>query len=265
MDMLTVVGTLAGSLVVVLVAFVSLFVFYMEEQTLKRWMPRLIAVAVGVLLGDAFLHLLPDALESGANASMVFMSTLGGILCFYLIEHVLHWKHDHELVNSPRDPNTPASLHDTPASFARMNLLGDGIHNFVDGILIAGSFLTDPMLGVATTIAIVVHEIPQEISDIAVLVHGGYSKRRAVFLNVLCATACIAGAVMTLLLSQIMELSLGALLAFTAGGFIYIATTDLMPLLRQAGARLSLPAQATATMVGVLSMQAILWLETFTG
>lgn len=257
MTPITVLGTLAGAFVVVLVAFVSLFVFYMEDSTLRRWMPRLIAVAVGVLLGDAFLHLLPDALDSGASSSMVFMATLGGILCFYLIEHVLHWQHDHRLEEAPgKDAG--------PASFARMNLLGDAIHNFVDGILIAGSFLTEPVLGVATTIAIVVHEIPQEISDIAVLVHGGYSKRRAVFLNVLCATACVVGAVATLLLSQWMELSLGALLAFTAGGFIYIATTDLMPLLRQASARLSLPMQATATMVGVLSMQAILWLEALT-
>jgi zinc and cadmium transporter len=257
MTPITVFGTLAGATVVVLVAFVSLFVFYIKDSTLRRWMPRLIAVAVGVLLGDAFLHLLPDALDSGASTSVVFMSTLGGILCFYLIEHVLHWQHDHRLEESP-------GADAGPESFARMNLLGDAIHNFVDGILIAGSFLTDPVLGVATTIAIVVHEIPQEISDIAVLVHGGYSKRRAVFLNVLCATACIAGAIATLLLSQLMELSLGALLAFTAGGFIYIATTDLMPLLRQASARLSLPVQATATLVGVFSMQAILWLEALT-
>jgi len=257
MSPMTVFGTLAGATVVVLVAFVSLFVFYIQDSTLRRWMPRLIAVAVGVLLGDAFLHLLPDALDSGASASVVLMSTLGGILCFYLIEHVLHWQHDHSLEGLP-------GVDAGPRSFARMNLLGDGIHNFVDGILIAGSFLTDPVLGVATTIAIVVHEIPQEISDIAVLVHGGYSKRRAVFLNVLCATACIAGAIATLLLSQLMELSLGALLAFTAGGFIYIATTDLMPLLRQASARLTLPVQAAATFVGVLSMQAILWLEAIT-
>ncbi len=192
---------------------------------------------------------------------MVFMATLAGILCFYLIEHVLHWQHDHQL---DHQLESTAARDSGPASFARMNLLGDAIHNFVDGILIAGSFLMDPVLGVATTIAIVVHEIPQEISDIAVLVHGGYSKRRAVFLNVLCATACVPGAIATLLLSQLMELSLGALLAFTAGGFIYIATTDLMPLLRQASARLSLPIQASATMVGVFSMQAILWLEALT-
>jgi zinc and cadmium transporter len=257
MSAITVFGTLAGAFVVVLVAFVSLFVFYIEDSTLRRWMPRMIAVAVGVLLGDAFLHLLPDALDSGASSSMVFMATLAGILCFYFIEHVLHWQHDHQLESTPAQAGGPAS-------YARMNLLGDAIHNFVDGILIAGSFLMDPVLGVATTLAIVVHEIPQEISDIAVLVHGGYSKRRAVFLNVLCATACVLGAIATLLLSQLMELSLGALLAFTAGGFIYMATTDLMPLLRQASARLSLPIQATATMVGLFSMQAILWLEALT-
>jgi len=257
MEWQIVVMAIAAASIVVLVALLSIFVFYIPDTALARWMPRLIAVAVGVLLGDAFLHLLPDALDSGASASVVFMATLGGILCFYLIETLLHWKHDHSVVDTRPQAGTPTS-------FARMNLFGDAIHNFVDGILIAGSFLTDPMLGVATTVAIVVHEIPQEISDIAILLHGGYSKRRAVFVNMLCATTCVAGVIATLLLSHLMELSLGGLLAFTAGGFIYIATTDLMPLLRQATARLSLPVHVCATIVGVFSMQAILWLEALT-
>ena len=144
-----------------------------------------------------------------------------------------------------------------------MNLFGDGIHNFVDGILIASSFLVDPALGIATTLAIVLHEIPQEVSDISVLIQGGYHKRRAVFLNFLCATLCIIGAVATFLVSQLMELGLAAMLAFTAGGFIYIAASDLVPLLRSRELKVGLPMQFTATIVGILSMQSILWYENF--
>ena len=254
MDWFTVFVTLTASLVVVLVAASSAFVLYIKDSTLKEWMPRLIAVAVGVLLGDVFLHLLPDALKISESARSVLLWTLTGILCFYAIEQFLHWRHDHSI-------EMPAAGACKPATFASMNLLGDGIHNFVDGILIAGSFLVDPVLGVATTFAIVVHEIPQEISDIAVLIHGGYEKKQAVILNVLCVSACIAGAMLTLLVAQVITLNLSALLAITAGGFIYIATTDLIPLLRQPNMKLALPIQVTATAIGVISMQTIVWLE----
>lgn len=118
-------------------------------------MPRLIAGAVGVLLGDAFLHLLPDSMKLAESTHAVLLWTLAGILFFYVIEQFLHWRHDHSI-------EMPAAPVGKSASFARMNLLGDGIHNFVDGVLIAGSFLADPMLGIATTFAIVIHEIPQE-------------------------------------------------------------------------------------------------------
>lgn len=255
MDWFTVFITLAASLVVVLVAASSAFVLYIKDSTLKKWMPRLIALAVGVLLGDVFLHLLPDAMERSESARSVLLWTLTGILCFYVIEQFLHWRHDHSI-------EMPTADAGKPATFTKMNLLGDGIHNFVDGILIAGSFLVDPMLGAATTFAIVMHEIPQEISDIAVLIHGGHEKKQAVMLNVLCASTCIAGAMLTLLVAQVITLNLSALLAITAGGFIYIATTDLIPLLQQPGMKLALPIQITATATGVISMQAIVWLET---
>ena len=253
--MFTILYVLASSLLVAVISLLCAVFLYVSDEKLKIWMPRLIAVAVGVLLGDAFLHLLPDALEvAGTTDRTVGLSILVGILTFFFIETVLQWHHDHSL-----ESNTPVQK--TPASFATMNLLGDGVHNFVDGILIASSFLVDPALGLTTTVAIVLHEIPQEISDIAILVQGGYSKKRAVFLNFLCATACAVGGIATLIVSQLMELGLGAMLAFTAGGFIYIATCDLVPLLRSNELKIGFPAQFTATMVGIFSMQAILWIE----
>lgn len=254
MDIPLILATLASTLVIVLVAQSAAFILFIKDSTLKLWMPRLIALAVGVLLGDAFLHLLPEAFEEVEEAGEVLLWTLAGILSLWLIERLLHRHHDHSAERIP-------SARKNPASYARINLLGDGMHNFLDGALIAGSYLTDPMLGIATTIAIAIHEVPQEISDIAVLVHGGYEKRRAVRLNVLCAAFCIPGALLTLLLADFMVWELGTLLAFNAGAFIYIATADLMPLLEKSGVRLPLPTQVMSTLTGVAAMQALLWLE----
>ena len=253
--MFTILSVLASSFLVAIVSLFCAAFLFVSDERLKVWMPRLIAVAVGVLLGDAFLHLLPDAQELAmATSSSVGFPVLLGIVSFFFIETILQWHHDHNLQNLSKTASKPAS-------FATMNLLGDGIHNFVDGVLIASSFLVDPSLGFATTVAIILHEIPQEISDIAILIQGGYSKKRAVMLNFLCATACMAGAIITLVVSQLIELGLSAMLAFTAGGFIYIATCDLVPLLRTKELKISLPSQFTATMVGIFSMQSILWFE----
>jgi len=240
------------------VAFVSLFCLgflYVSDARLKVWLPRLMAVAVGVLLGDAFLHLIPDALEkSGQDANVVGVWVLVGIISFYFMETMLQSR----LMDKQRHSSKPLAQ---ATSYAKMNLVGDGVHNFVDGILIASSFLVDPAIGFATTIAIVLHEIPQEISDISILIQGGFSRKQAVFLNFLCALLCTAGAMATLLLSQLMELGLGSMLAFTAGGFIYIAVSDLVPLLRSKELNVTVPVQLIATLIGVVSMQSILWLE----
>ena len=240
---------------VALVSLIGALFFYVSEIRLKKWMPSLIAVAVGVLLGDAFLHLIPDAMERlPGSESSVALWVLIGIISFVFLESGLQWRHYHEL-------KSPHEGEDDIASFAKMNLVGDGAHNFVDGVLITASFLADPALGVATTVAIVLHEIPQEISDVAVLIQGGFSRRRAVLLNFCCATACLVGAMSTLLFTQLMELNLTAMLAFTAGGFIYIATSDLVPLLRGKALRSSIPVQFAFTLVGIMSMQLILWWE----
>ena len=246
---------LAASLLIAIVSLISVLFLYIDDQRLKVWMPRLIAIAVGVLLGDSFLHLLPDAIEiADESSNSVFMWTLIGILTFFFIENAFQRNQkletkSHEVIGMPIK------------SFARMNLIGDGIHNFVDGILIASSFLVDPGLGVATTIAIVLHEIPQEISDTAILIQGGYGKGRAVILNFFCALVCTVGAMCTLLLSQIIELGLSSMLALTAGGFIYIAAGDLFPLLRSEALKDNGPSQFVAVVMGVLSMQLILWVE----
>ena len=258
MDSTVTVGLFSAVVAVVLVSLIGSVVFWISLSQLTRCMPVLIAVAVGVLLGDAFLHLIPDAMDMApTSGSSVAPWVLIGILSFVFLERYLQWRHDHA-------PTTIEGKYEKIEPFANMNLVGDGAHNFIDGILIASSYIADPTLGLATTIAIILHEIPQEISDIAILIQGGYSQRKAVLLNCLCATACIPGALITVFFSQIIELNLSAMLAFTAGGFIYIATSDLVPLLRSDQCSASIPTQFTSTMVGIISMQAILWWESIT-
>ena len=255
MDLITIFSILLASLIVTSVSLISAVLLFVPNEKLKAWLPRLVALAVGVLLGDAFLHLIPDALEiNNETENNVALWTLVGIVTFFLMESVLHWYHDRDLDNLTETPNVPAT-------FARMNLLGDGAHNFVDGVLITSSFLVAPSLGIATTIAIILHEIPQEISDIGVLIQGGFSKKKAILFNFLCASGCMVGAACTLALSQIMELGLSAMLAFTAGGFIYIAASDLIPLFRSRDVKIGFLGQFSWMLVGILSMQAILWFE----
>ena len=172
---------------VALVSLIGALVFYVSEIRLKKWMPSLIAVAVGVLLGDAFSSSYSRCYREGARFGIgVALWVLIGIISFVFLESGLQWRHDHEL-------KSPHGGEDDIASFAKMNLFGDGAHNFVDGVLITASFLADPALGVATTVAIVLHEIPQEISDVAVLIQGGFSRRKAVLLNFFVQQPALSG------------------------------------------------------------------------
>lgn len=245
----------SATFLVALVSLIGICIFFLEEKTINKLIPFFISLAVGVLLGDAFFHLLPDAIQYSTNHSLVFGACLAGILAFYMIEQIFHWHHSHDNIQS--EENTKKR----PQSFVYMSLLGDGVHNFVDGILIAGSFLVDPKLGITTTIAIIVHEIPQEISDIAVLLRGGLSRGKAVFFNFLCALCCTAGALFIFMINQWFDLNVAVLLAFTAGGFIYIAMTDLMPLLKNTLEEISLSKQISSTAAGIFMMQLIIFFE----
>lgn len=183
----------------------------------RRVSDFLVPFAVGGLLGDAFLHLLPEALEDGGSAERVSTYVLVGLGAFFLVErllrHRLYHLHEH---------------HVHPVAF--VNLVGDGLHNFVDGLLIGASWATgDPVLGVTTTLAVVLHEIPQEVGDFGILVHGGMPVRRAIALNVLCALTAVLGAAASLFLGAHSESMRAFLIPFTAGGFLYIAAADLIP------------------------------------
>lgn len=202
-----------------LVSFVGVFTLSLKEKILEKVLFYLIALSIGGLMGGAFLHLLPEAAEKFDNGD-VFLYTLAGFFLFFIIEKVIHWRHCHE---------GHCPIH----TFAYMNLIGDGIHNFIDGLIMAAAFIASPGLGVASTFAIFLHEIPQEIGDFGVLVYGGFSRKKALIFNFLTALTAILGGVLGFYLFSFIDVASKFLLAFAAGGFLYIAATDLIPEIRK--------------------------------
>jgi len=190
-------------------------------------LPPLVSFATGALLGAAFLGLIPHALdqlgEGGAHS--VGLALLLGILTFFLLEKFVLWRHCHD---DPCEMHSPS--HDArDAASARMILAGDSFHNVLDGVLVAAAFMTDPRLGVVTALAVSAHEIPQEVGDVAILLHGGYSRGRALALNLLTSlTSIIGGVIAYFALATAMHL-LPYALAFAASSFIYVAVADLIP------------------------------------
>jgi zinc and cadmium transporter len=203
---------LLSTLLVSLISLVGILFITIKEQVFKKILLLLVSFASGTMLGAAFLHLIPESLNPYSETA--FIAILVGVLAFFLLEKSL-WKHCHE---------RECSTH----TFAYLNLLGDGVHNFIDGVVIAASFLASVPLGMTTTIAVIAHEIPQEIGDFSILIYGGLSKVKALSYNFLTAAIAIFAAAVTYFFSAYFP-SLAYLLAFAAGGFIYIATTDLIP------------------------------------
>jgi zinc and cadmium transporter len=199
-------------------------------------LPHLVSFATGALLGAALLALLPHALESGAGAHGIGIALVAGIIAFFVLEKLVLWRHchvDHCEAHGPEE-------HHRDRASATLILLGDAFHNLLDGVLIAAAFLTDPHLGIVTTVAVFAHEIPQEVGDLAILLNGGMSRRRALLLNVAVSLTSIAGAVIAFfLLAQALEL-LPYALAIAAASFLYVAVADLIPgLHRRVDARTS--------------------------
>lgn len=176
------------------------------------------AFAAGTLLGTAFFDLLPEALHGTSQPTSVLTWTLIGILIFFLLERFIHWFHHHH--EHGEGVKKPAGA---------LIIIGDSIHNFIDGVAIAITFLVNPALGMVTTLAVAAHEIPQEIGDFGILLKAGYPRKKVLWYNILSACAAFAGALITYAIGPTIEPILPLLLAVTAGFFIYIATSDLIP------------------------------------
>ena len=206
---------LTSTIVVSLIAFVGILTFALKKKLLNKILIILVGFAAGGLIGGAFFHLLPESLEK-CECFTVFLYLIAGFVLFFLIERLLFWRHCHKGV---------CKIH----TFTYMNLIGDGVHNFIDGLVIAAAFLTSIRLGWITTLAIIFHEVPQEIGDFGVLVYGGFRRITALFFNYLSAITAIIGGVAGYLLHGYIGGMTVFLLAFAAGGFIYIASSDLIP------------------------------------
>ncbi len=203
----------------------------LREELRDRLLPHLVSFATGALLGAALLGLLPDALAAAGPGDMhvIPMTVLLGLLGFFVLEKMVLWRHchaDHCEVHAPGQSHRQQSA-------GTLILIGDGLHNFLDGILIAGAFLTDVHLGVVTSIAVAAHEIPQEVGNFAVLLHSGFSRGRAFLYNVLSSATTVIGGVLAYYALQDLQPLLPYVLAVAASSFIYIAVADLIPTLHE--------------------------------
>jgi len=198
-----------------LIALVGSVTFVLKQSTLYKIILPLVALSAGSLLGGAFFHMIPAGLEDMVNTHIVFMWVLIGFTSFMILEQVLQWHHCHETSDACKQP------------LSYLILIGDGLHNFVGGIAIAGIFLMDVHLGQIAWLAAVAHEIPQKLGDYGVLIHGGWSKKKALLFNTLSALTYLFGGIVAYLVS--FRVNIDFLIPFAAGNFIYIGATDLIP------------------------------------
>lgn len=232
-----------------LLSLIGLFALSLKKKFLQKIIFFLVAFAAGSLLGDSFFHLLPHSSQEFTSSLALGGSVLSGFLLFFILEKFLKWRHCHDI-----------DCQEHHRELGIMNLFADGLHNFFDGIIIAGSFLTSPSVGLATTLAVGFHEIPQEIGDFAVLIHSGFSRKRALGLNFISALTAALGAGLTLSLNQLTQPT-PFLIPATAGGFIYIAASGLIPQLhREIDLKKSL-LQFLGLILGMGIMALLLFLE----
>lgn len=207
--------SIIATVIVSLLSFIGVVALALKEKTLNKIILVLVAFAAGALLGGAFFHLLPEALDISIDLN-IFVSLLVGFCMFFVLEKALYWRHCHD---------EKCTVH----VFTYLSLIGGGIHNFIDGLVIVSAFVVNTAVGIATTLAVISHELPQELGDFGTLVYGGFTKKKALVYNFLSAVLAVLGAVVGYFVtSQITNFAL-YLLPFAAGGFIYIASSDLIP------------------------------------
>jgi len=210
---------LISNFIISLISLIGIFTLMIKEKLLQKILLFLVSLSAGALMGGAFIHLLPEAQEKYRDVNM-FLIVLLSFIFFFFVEKLLHWRHCHK---------GECEIH----TFGYMNLFGDAVHNFIDGLVIAATFLTDIKLGIATSLAVFLHEIPQEIGDFGVLLYSGFGRKKAIISNFLVALTAVLGGLIGYFLSFSIDRFTTYLLPFTAGGFIYIAASDLMPEIRK--------------------------------
>jgi zinc and cadmium transporter len=214
--------SIIATFAVSVISFAGILTLFLKDKILNKIVFYLVAISAGSLMGGAFLNLIPEALESveGAHGGTenIFIAVLVGFALFFILERILHWHHCHK-------HGGECEAH----PFTYLNLIGDVFHNFIDGVVIVAAFSLSFELGLVTTLGVILHEIPQEISDFGVLIYGGFTKFKALMFNFLSGIFAVIGALCGYALINIVQGIMPLLVALTAGGFIYIAASDLIP------------------------------------
>ncbi len=231
-------------LIVSLISFLGVVSLIIEKKLLNKMLFIVIAFAAGALFSAAFVHMIPEAFEGNPN-SLLFV--LVGIVVFLIVEKFIYWRHCH---------NPKCKIH----TFAYMNLLGDAIHNFLDGVIMATAFLVNIPFGIIVSLAVILHEVPQEIGDFGVLIYGGLKIKKALLLNFLVALTAFAGAIAAYFLIAHFQWMIPYLIALSAGSFIYIGAVDLMPELHKEMDKTKSVIQVIAFAIGIAAIYILMHL-----
>jgi zinc and cadmium transporter len=235
--------------IISLVSLIGIFFLAISSEKLKTILIYLVSFSAGALLADAFIHLLPEIIQQGFSLLVSFLILLG-ILTFFILEKVIQWHHCHMPITKE---------HSHPVAY--MNLFGDGLHNFIDGLIIAGSYLVNIPTGIATTIAVLFHEIPQEIGDFGIMLHAGFSRLKALTFNFLSALTAALGAITALLLKDLIPNIEFIIVPLAFGAFIYIAGSDLIPEMHKETKLPRSIIQTLAFLLGIAVIASLLLLE----
>ncbi|MEM4134296.1 MAG: ZIP family metal transporter [Candidatus Micrarchaeia archaeon] len=233
---------LISVLIVSLMSLIGIFTLYFKEETVEKSLSILISLAAGTLLGAAFLDLIPESFEIMETKTAMIL-VLVGFLLFFVLEKFILWHHCH---------NKQCKHRERKKALPYLNIIGDGVHNIIDGMVIAVAYLTDPSLGIVTTIAIMMHEIPQEIGDFGILLYSGLNKWTALAFNFLTALTAMIGAMVILILDVSFQSITAFLLPLAAGHFIYIAAADLIPELQITTNKKESAIQLAVLLIGIL-------------
>lgn len=258
MDMTIYIYAFISVVIVSLLSITGLAFFAIKEEKLKSILIYLVSFSTGALFADAFIHLLPESFQENGFGLSTSLYVLIGIAVSFIIEKFIHWNHCHHALNGNCQHRGDGSQ---ISPFARMSLIGDSVHNFIDGLIIGASYVASIPIGLATTIAVILHEIPQEIGDFAILLHGGYTRKKALFLNFITGIVAIAGTIIALLLTIYVKNLTNFLIPFAAGGFIYIAGSDLIPELHKETEIKKSLLQLLTFILGTLIIAAMLLIE----
>ena len=255
----TIILAFMSVIAVSLVSLAGLFTLSMDEPRVRKLATFFVSFAVGALLGDAFIHLIPETFPSPLPNSASLgpsLLILGGMMAFFIVEKLLRHSHGilHEHYHGHPELKRP--------ELAAINILGDAVHNFIDGLMIGASYLVSATVGLSTTIAVLLHEIPQELADFGILIHSGLSVRKAVLLNLASASVAIVGTSLSLLAGSVAQETITtSLIPITAGGFVYLAAADLIPELQHERGLRALVLQTVLITLGIAIMGLLRFME----